>query len=123
MPSERRGTVTDDIAGYMRRLQGTSEWKGDKVGAIRAPVAKVSLWRCSWYSEIYSGSQMNWPVSDVVKNVRHFLSVVKRATGNEQAKTGGSKEDRDAKALSNKPRKLPQALFVLIPLTVLLQNT
>ena len=42
MPSERRGTVTDDIAGFIRRLQGTSEWKGDKVGAIRTPIAKVS---------------------------------------------------------------------------------
>lgn len=42
MPSERRGTVTDDVASYIRRLQGTSEWKGDKVGAIRTPIAKVS---------------------------------------------------------------------------------
>jgi large subunit ribosomal protein L1 len=41
MPSERRGTVTDDIAGYIRRLQGTNEWKGDKMGTIRAPVARV----------------------------------------------------------------------------------
>lgn len=41
MPSERRGTVTDDLAGYIRRLQGTSEWKGDKSGTIRAPIAKV----------------------------------------------------------------------------------
>jgi large subunit ribosomal protein L1 len=41
MPSERRGTVTDDIAGYIRRLQGTTEWKGDKDGTIRTPIAKV----------------------------------------------------------------------------------
>lgn len=43
MPSERRGTVTEDIAAYIRRLKGTSEWKGDKVGTIRAPIAKVSI--------------------------------------------------------------------------------
>lgn len=41
MPSERRGTVTDDITGYIRRLKGTSEWKGDKAGTIRAAIAKV----------------------------------------------------------------------------------
>lgn len=43
MPSERRGTVTDDVAGYIRRLQGTTEWKGDKDGTIRTPIAKVCL--------------------------------------------------------------------------------
>ena len=43
MPSERRGTVTDDVAGYIRRLQGTTEWKGDKAGTIRTPIAKVRL--------------------------------------------------------------------------------
>ncbi len=41
MPSERRGTVTDDIGGFIRRLKGTSEWKGDKEGTIRQPIAKV----------------------------------------------------------------------------------
>ena len=41
MPSERRGTVTDDIAGYIRRMQGSMEWKGDKTGTIRTPIAKV----------------------------------------------------------------------------------
>ncbi|KAI0323080.1 ribosomal protein L1-like protein [Amylostereum chailletii] len=65
MPSERRGTVTDDVAGFIRRLQGTNEWKGDKAGTIRTPIAKL-----------------HFPIEDVVKNVRHFLSVVKRATGN-----------------------------------------
>ncbi|KAH9044626.1 ribosomal protein L1 [Lactarius pseudohatsudake] len=66
MPSERRGTVTEDVAGYIRRLQGTTEWKGDKAGTIRTPIAKL-----------------DYPVEDVVKNVRHFISVVKRATGNQ----------------------------------------
>ena len=41
MPSERRGTVTDDVAGYIRRMQGSVEWKGDKTGTIRSPIAKV----------------------------------------------------------------------------------
>lgn len=67
MPSERRGTVTDDIAGYIQRLSGSAEWRGDKAGAIRMPIGK-----------------MFFPVDDVVKNVRHFLSSVKRATGNEK---------------------------------------
>jgi large subunit ribosomal protein L1 len=42
MPSERRGTVTDDIAGYIKKLSGSAEWRGDKAGAIRMPVGKVS---------------------------------------------------------------------------------
>lgn len=78
MPSERRGTVTEDVAGYIRRLQGTTEWKGDKKGTIRTPIAKL-----------------DYPVEDVVKNVRHFINVVKRATGN-QPQSG----DRDQ---SSKP--------------------
>ncbi|OCH90068.1 ribosomal protein L1 [Obba rivulosa] len=80
MPSERRGTVTDDIATYIQRLKGTNEWKGDKAGTIRAPVAK-----------------MHFPVEDVVKNVRYFLNAVKRSTG---APDSEKKADRDAK---NKP--------------------
>jgi len=64
MPSERRGTVTDDIVGYIRRLGGTSEWKGDKAGAIRMPIGKLQ-----------------WPVDDVIRNVRFFLTTVKRTTG------------------------------------------
>ncbi|CDO73158.1 hypothetical protein BN946_scf185007.g213 [Trametes cinnabarina] len=76
MPSERRGTVTDDIGGFIRRLKGTSEWKGDKEGTIRQPIAK-----------------MHFPVPDVVRNVRYFLNVVKRATGNiRDPKAENSKE-------------------------------
>lgn len=84
MPSERRGTVTDDIAGYIRRLQGTTEWKGDKDGTIRTPIAKVSLASC-YFSlvRISVPFQLHYPVEDVVKNVRHFINVVKRATGNQ----------------------------------------
>ncbi|KAI0348146.1 ribosomal protein L1 [Trametopsis cervina] len=65
MPSERRGTVTEDIAGYIRRLKGTSEWTGDKDGTIRQPIAKL-----------------HFPIEDVESNFRYFLGLVKRATGN-----------------------------------------
>ena len=41
MPSERRGTVTEDIAGYIRRMHDSVEWKGDKTGTIRTAIAKV----------------------------------------------------------------------------------
>ena len=44
MPSERRGTVTDDIAGYLKRLHGSAEWKGDKAGTIRTAIGKVCLY-------------------------------------------------------------------------------
>ncbi|TFK77520.1 ribosomal protein L1 [Pluteus cervinus] len=80
MPSERRGTVTDDIAGYIQRIQGSSEWRADKNGSIRLPIALLSF-----------------PVEDVVKNIRFFLASVKRATGN-------SKEDeRKTKGQGAKP--------------------
>lgn len=42
---------------------------------------------------------MNWPVEDVAKNIRYFLSLVKRATGNERVSLA-SKDD----SASNKPR-------------------
>ena len=41
MPSERRGTVTDNIKTYMERLQGTSEWRADKAGNIHLPIGQV----------------------------------------------------------------------------------
>ncbi|KAF9055885.1 ribosomal protein L1-like protein [Panaeolus papilionaceus] len=65
MPSERRGTVTEDIAGYIQKLQGSSEWRADRAGNIRAPIAA-----------------MHFPLEDVEANVRHFIASVKRATGN-----------------------------------------
>ncbi|KAF9075039.1 ribosomal protein L1-like protein [Rhodocollybia butyracea] len=65
MPAERRGTVTDDIAGYMRRIQGTNEWKADKTGNIHMPIGS-----------------MHFTVDEVVKNFKHFMTSVKEATGN-----------------------------------------
>jgi large subunit ribosomal protein L1 len=43
MPSERRGTVLEDVGGFIRRLQGSVEWKGDKGGTIRTAIGKVSF--------------------------------------------------------------------------------
>ncbi|KAF9531848.1 ribosomal protein L1-like protein [Crepidotus variabilis] len=68
MPSERRGTVTEDIVGYLQRLRGTSEWRADRAGNIRTPIAQISF-----------------PVDDVETNVRAFVDSVKRATGNAKA--------------------------------------
>ncbi|KAF8910043.1 ribosomal protein L1-like protein [Gymnopilus junonius] len=65
MPSERRGTVTEDVVGYIQRLRGTSEWRADRTGTIRAPIA-----------------MMDFPMDDVVTNFRQFLTSVKKATGN-----------------------------------------
>jgi large subunit ribosomal protein L1 len=83
MPSERRGTVTDDVAGYIRRLQGTTEWKGDKAGTIRTPIAKL-----------------HYPAEDVVKNVRHFINVVRRATGNQSQSTDKDQNSRPVNAIT-----------------------
>jgi len=83
MPSERRGTVTDDVAGYIRRLQGTTEWKGDKVGTVRTPIAKL-----------------DYPIEDVAKNVRHFTNVVKRATGNQPQSADKDQSTRPVNAIT-----------------------
>ncbi|KII94020.1 hypothetical protein PLICRDRAFT_101348 [Plicaturopsis crispa FD-325 SS-3] len=73
MPSERRGTVTDDIVAYIDRLQGSTEWKGDQSGYIRYPIAKL-----------------HWPIEDVERNIRHFITVVKRAA-NQKVDEGNKK--------------------------------
>ncbi|KAF4611951.1 hypothetical protein D9613_004166 [Agrocybe pediades] len=79
MPSERRGTVTEDIAGYISRLRGTSEWRADRAGTIRAPIAT-----------------MDFPMEDVVTNFRQFLSSVKRATGNSKEQDAGDRKLKSA---------------------------
>ncbi|KAJ6486213.1 ribosomal protein L1-like protein [Mycena vitilis] len=65
MPAERRGTVTDDIEGYIKRVKSSSEWKSDRAGNIRMPIAR-----------------MDFPIADVVTNFRYVLDSIKRATGN-----------------------------------------
>ncbi|KAI0035110.1 ribosomal protein L1-like protein [Vararia minispora EC-137] len=74
MPSERRGTVLEDVGRYMRRLAGF-EWKGDKAGTIRTPIAK-----------------MTWSSDEVIKNVTHFMNSVKQATGNTRGPSGDRKD-------------------------------
>ncbi|KAG2149514.1 ribosomal protein L1 [Suillus cothurnatus] len=85
MPSERRGTVTDDFAGYLRRLSGTTEWKGDKNGVIRMPIGKL-----------------HFPIEDVVKNVKQFVTAVKRVTGNQKdtEEKGKSKSVKPVNAIT-----------------------
>ncbi|KAG8926302.1 mitochondrial 54S ribosomal protein mrpl1 [Tulasnella sp. 418] len=63
MPSVKRSTVVDNVAPAIRAAKGTMDWKGDKLGVIRAPVARI-----------------NWPLDDVVKNVKAFLAAVKEGT-------------------------------------------
>lgn len=41
MPTERRGTVTDDLEAYIKRIKNSAEWKADRAGNIRMPVARV----------------------------------------------------------------------------------
>jgi len=82
MPSERRGTVTDDIAGYLQRIQGTSEWRADRAGNIRTPIALL-----------------DFPVKDVIQNIRHFLASVKKVTGN----TTDGGDGRKAKSSGPRP--------------------
>ena len=43
--------------------------------------------------------QMSWPVDDVVRNVRYFLDIVKKATGNEKSAFSQKEANK-----SNKPR-------------------
>ncbi|KAF7969856.1 hypothetical protein HWV62_25862 [Athelia sp. TMB] len=83
MPSERRGTVTDNIAEYIKKLSSSTEWRGDKAGSIRMPVGKLFF-----------------PIDDVVKNVRHFLGSVKRATGNEKDTESDTKKSKGPKAVN-----------------------
>ncbi|KAG1771309.1 ribosomal protein L1 [Suillus occidentalis] len=85
MPSERRGTVTDDFAGYLRRLSGTTEWKGDKNGVIRMPIGKL-----------------HFPIEDVVKNIKQFVAAVKRVTGNQKdaEEKGKSKSVKPVNAIT-----------------------
>ncbi|KAF9021739.1 ribosomal protein L1 [Hymenopellis radicata] len=69
MPSVRRGTVTDDIAGYIEKLLGATEWKGDQTGNIVVPFARI-----------------DWPISDIVKNYNHVMDSIKVSTGNVKQK-------------------------------------
>lgn len=98
MPSERRGTVTDNIAEYIKKLSSSTEWRGDKAGAIRMPVGKVCVLSVPPERLLTTNFKMFFPVDDVVKNVRHFLGSVKRATGNEKDTESDTKKSKGPKA-------------------------
>ncbi|KAG8903120.1 mitochondrial 54S ribosomal protein mrpl1 [Tulasnella sp. 403] len=68
MPAEKRGTVTNNVIAAVQQAQGTMNWRSDKLGVIRAPVARVS-----------------WPIDDVVGNIKAFVQTVKKGTGPEDA--------------------------------------
>ncbi len=53
---------------------------------------------------------MNFPVTDVVKNVKYFLGVVKRATGN----TRDPQADSNKKETSQKPGKFATYINVYL---------
>jgi len=84
MPTTRRGTVVNDVASAIGGLADKLEWKGDALGWIHVPIAR-----------------MHFPVSDVVANVKAFLRSVHAATTKEDTtslKTSG--QTRSASILS-----------------------
>ncbi|KIO28767.1 hypothetical protein M407DRAFT_242851 [Tulasnella calospora MUT 4182] len=68
MPAEKRGTVTMSVGPAVKQAQGTMNWKSDRYGVIRAPVARI-----------------NWTADDVVTNVKAFVSAVKQGTSSDGA--------------------------------------
>ncbi|KAJ1301501.1 hypothetical protein OPQ81_008756 [Rhizoctonia solani] len=62
MPAAKRGTVTEDVIAAIREAKGMLDWKGDKLGYVRAAVGRI-----------------HFPAEDVEKNVRTFLQTVRDA--------------------------------------------
>jgi hypothetical protein len=81
----------------MRRLSSSEEWKGDKVGTIRMPIAKVRPSSRVRTNNLITLYQMDWPAEDVEKNVNYFLQVVQRATGNSAEAQAEAKRTGNAK--------------------------
>ncbi|WOO82085.1 50S ribosomal protein L1 [Vanrija pseudolonga] len=67
MPAAKRGTVADgdELGELVRNMAGTVEWKTDKWGYIRAPVARMSFGAPS-----------------ISENVRAFVDSIKEASFN-----------------------------------------
>ncbi|KAJ7610969.1 ribosomal protein L1-like protein [Roridomyces roridus] len=82
MPTERRGTVTDDIQGYIKRIKNSAEWKADRTGNIRMPIGR-----------------MDFSIDEVVTNFRYVMESIKRVTGN--------LKQRDARDDNNQKRVTP----------------
>lgn len=77
MPSARRGTVTDDIGGYLKTIKGTNEWKADKEGIVRAPIATVCV---PMLIASINPAQLKFSDNEVETNVRHFVNTIIKAT-------------------------------------------
>ena len=82
MPSTKRGTVTDNITLAVKASRGALDWKGDKQGVIRIPIARISD-----------------SVRDLEQNIRLFIKDVREAT-----------TDKDA-ILQNKKSKYPSESY------------
>lgn len=59
MPSIKKGTVSDDIAGTIKATQGSFAWKGDKMGTIQAVIGR-----------------MHFAPEDVIANIKAFMKSV-----------------------------------------------
>ncbi|KAG8731299.1 mitochondrial 54S ribosomal protein mrpl1 [Ceratobasidium sp. 428] len=60
MPAAKRGTVTEEVTEAVREAKGMLDWKGDKLGYVRAAVGRI-----------------HFPVEEVEKNIRTFLQAVR----------------------------------------------
>ncbi|KAJ7492198.1 ribosomal protein L1-like protein [Mycena latifolia] len=105
MPTERRGTVTDDVEAYIKRIKSSSEWKADRTGNIRMPVARL-----------------DFPISDVVTNFRYVMESIKRATGNIKLR---DRDDNNTKKgiLIIVVREQCSALLTVTPITKVTLST
>jgi len=56
MPTTRRGTVANDVVGAIGGLEGKLEWKGDREGCIRVPIARVCP--LDFFSFVKAGEQI-----------------------------------------------------------------
>ncbi|KAF8308421.1 ribosomal protein L1 [Clavulina sp. PMI_390] len=75
MPSPRRGTVTDDIAGMIRSMAGTLDWKGDKEGVVRVAIGRLN----------YTPEELEKNVSTFVEHVRTITAPKDDLLGNKKA--------------------------------------
>jgi len=85
MPNEKRGTVTNNVAASVRSAQGTMNWKGDRLGVVRAPVGRIG-----------------WNTEEIVENVRAFVQAVKTGTG---------PKDEDVKIGQKRPSAILQVFL------------
>ncbi|KAF8320513.1 ribosomal protein L1-like protein [Cantharellus anzutake] len=83
MPSTKRGTVTDNIALAVKASRGALDWKGDKQGVIRIPIARITD-----------------SIQDLEQNIRLFIKGVKEATADKNAILQNKKSELSLSAFS-----------------------